>query len=397
MNTISVNGRKVNLVRGKAARVYFSEKTPVAGKHFRFWRYVNFREKSTWHSAEEIDTIQRQARQINQAAERVGIDFAAPSNEEREAMIEWRRFKLKNMNFKRRFVHVLQDALKREMERDFSPSFPEVAETFLEAKKERGLSAYYEQTITTRIRFFCEKFKNAKMSEITPERVKSILPKNAAIKTRRHYIALVREVFSWHFVRFNAELPPAERKPNPLEYIELPAIEKNAEPEILSPDAGKAFFEIAKTRPDCELALALCAFAGIRTIEAIRLKWKDVKDDEIFLSCAITKTKIARAVPIFDAIRKRIRSRGKDNEFVFPVDGEEKHRKDYFIAAKNDIAKRAGITIPYNAFRHTAASALARVYGNSVAADICGHDARTAGVYYRTAMTKADAEAWLAI
>lgn len=95
MNRIKIGTKTLSLVRGKAARVYYSEKTPVPGKPFRFWRISNFREKSTWHSEQELEAVQKQARQINAAAEKVGIDFAAPTNEEREAIIEWRTFKAK--------------------------------------------------------------------------------------------------------------------------------------------------------------------------------------------------------------------------------------------------------------------------------------------------------------
>lgn len=397
MEYVKIGNRKIKLVRGKAARVYYSEKTPVPGKPYRFWRIENFREKSTWHAESELEKIQKRARMVNEAAELVGIDFASPTNEEREAIIEWRRFKLKNPEFKKRLVHIFLAALANEVQKDTSPMFVDVAKSFLEAKRERGISAYYMQTLEYRLRIFCEKFKTATMTEITPERVKMAIPRASAAKTRKHYIVIIREVFAWYFARHNAELPPAERKPNPLEHIIVPTIEKNAEPAILSLEDGRKFFETAKTRPDCELAFALCAFAGLRTVEAIRLRWKDIKEDEIFLSCAITKTKIARVVPISEQIRRRIRERGNDEDLIFNYDAAEIHRKDAFIAARNEVAARAGITIPYNAFRHTAASALSRVYGNSVAADICGHDVRTAGIYYRTAMTKADAEAWLAI
>ncbi|MCD8283742.1 MAG: hypothetical protein LUD52_03365, partial [Opitutae bacterium] len=49
------------------------------------------------------------------------------------------------------------------------------------------------------------------------------------------------------------------------------------------------------------------------------------------------------------------------------------------------------------ALRHSAASYLSALYGNAKAADICGHDVRTAGVYYRAATTPEIAQEWFSI
>lgn len=206
-------------------------------------------------------------------------------------------------------------------------------------------------------------------------------------------------MFAWTFRKENAGRRDAEKLRNPLELLELPSVPKSAEPEIMTPDAGTRFFaEAERGRADFAAICALCAFCGVRLAEALRLRWRDVREREIFLSCAITKTKIARVALIpGNAAMWLARARGNADEEIFRHEWGEKAREAAFTKIKLSVSARAGVSIPRNAFRHTAVSALSRVYGHAAAADACGHDVRTQGVFYRAAMSEADARAWLDI
>lgn len=402
---LKIDGRSVLLVRGRVAKIYYSARSPCApsGKVFRFWRLVDGREKSTWHTLEELDEIQAAAREMNAAADRVGTRFAVPTESERAALVLWRKFcRERETPPRRNFVQILADALSREIEMDETPKIEDAAASFLEWKRgNEALSASYRERVARQLGFFVEAFKGKRLAEIGVDAVEAALAaKNCAVKTRRHYLAEIREMFAWHFRRANATRRPAEKQANPLELLELPSVPKSAEPEILTPDAGTRFFaEAERERADFAAICALCAFCGVRLAEAMRLRWRDVREHEIFLACAITKTKIARVALVpANAAMWLARARGNADAYVFGEGASgEMARQQAFNKMKVSASARAGVSIPRNAFRHTAVSALSRVYGHAAAADACGHDVRTQGVFYRAAMSEADARAWLSI
>ena len=164
-------------------------------------------------------------------------------------------------------------------------------------------------------------------------------------------------------------------------------------------------------------------FCGVRNAEMLRLRWKDLKDGEIHLSCTITKTKIARAVPIPQNLKAWLdayaRERGNipDEEFIFPfndtppheleklspsaraarIDADYNTRSMTYARAILATEKRTGFKKPQNVFRHSAVSALAVIHGQNLAADYCGHSIRTQGVNYRGLMTKQTAQEYFAI
>lgn len=154
-------------------------------------------------------------------------------------------------------------------------------------------------------------------------------------------------MFAWSFRRENASRRDAEKLRNPLELLDLPSVPKSAEPKILSPEDG---------------ARARCAHSDNAAMWLARARESAAQETAVFLH-----------------------------------DYGERVREAAFTKIKNSAAARAGVSITRNAFRHTAVSALSRIYGHAAAADACGHDVRTQGVFYRAAMSEADARAWLSI
>jgi len=403
MDRIKINGKNYNLVRGKAARVYFSKKPQQPGKHFRFWRLEAGIEKSSWYTLEELPRIQEAARRINESAERVGLRFALPTNEEREALFAWREFKKEHQN-SRGIVQILSDALRREREKFSTPTIDEALRAFLVAKSANSTaSARYTRTLKQQLEFFAEAFAGKRVSEISIADAESAVAqkKEASQKTRRHYLAAIRELFSWTFKRLNSGKSAVEKISNPLENLELPIVAKLSEPEILTVEQGRAFFDaIGPISEQAEIIFALCAFCGLRPAEALRLKWSDIHKDEIFLSCAITKTKVSRVIPIPENFRSwtDCKACGNSEQLIFQNRGNgEQSNMSKLAKAKRIAEKQIGFKIPRNALRHTAVSALSRIHGNARAADWCGHDVRTQGVFYRAAMSIDDATAWMSI
>lgn len=136
------------------------------------------------------------------------------------------------------------------------------------------------------------------------------------------------------------------------------------------------------------------------------MRWSDFRPggrDEIYLSRLITKTNNARVIPISPALSAWLDYFTKlgfpigSDKFIIKTEVDtEKCREDRqgaFIRS----ARKAGIEIPKNGLRHTAASNLSVTLGKSAAADILGHSERMLIRHYRRAMTAADAEELLSI
>ena len=83
-------------------------------------------------------------------------------------------------------------------------------------------------------------------------------------------------------------------------------------------------------------------------------------------------------------------------DFLFPAKDERTRKKGVNLALER-AQKRTGISKPANAFRHTAVSALCVSHDVFKAASYCGHNVRIQGEFYRTAMSKTEAQDYFGI
>lgn len=432
--TLKIFRGRIGLYRGKFARVeiWTSKAKPLC-----LCRKIGNEVKRQFFGLNEITLANETARRFEMQGRGNGENFGTISDDERRALMAWREFSRAAAGTKspaRPLSEIVNEAIEREAHKDETPPLREVIFKFIEAKDAAGgISPAYRARLKNRLERLAKFFRGKRIGEITETALKSAVLKLScgrdgappAPKTQKHWIELAKEVFKWFYTRENATRRPAEKLNNPLELAAAPKIEKTREPEIISPAAARAILADLLAN-DVELlpAVAVQMFCGVRNAEMLRLRWKDLKDGEFHLSCAITKTKIARAVPVPENLRAWIdafaAARGKapaPQDLIFPFNETpaaalaamsetaraDRMNADYharsmaYSRAILAAEKRTGIHKPQNAFRHTAVSALAVIHGQNLAADYCGHSIRTQGVNYRGLMSKQEAQDYFGI
>lgn len=148
--------------------------------------------------------------------------------------------------------------------------------------------------------------------------------------------------------------------------------------------------------------IALGAFCGIRTQELVRLSWEQLylkgEESNIRLFAQNSKTKTSRVIPLEKACLAWIATADvKKQGNIIKAEDEDK-AKDMMIRAIKSIAKRAGITMPRNALRHsygTYACAVFEDYGR--VSYRMGNSPSICKEHYNAVATKAMGEEWFAV
>lgn len=423
----------LGLEKGKTASVRFSK---TYKKLQLIEKLENGKERRTLFAVEDYAKANEAARNANKIGEQAGAGFGALRKEEEAALKFWREYvfqKTQKDAPPRPLIDILREAIEREETKDETPRFSEVAFKFIEAKDAAGAcSLAYRNRIKNYLERLSKEFAQKTLAEISEPLLIDAINKAArsrnggipAPKTRKHYLEITKELFKWWFTRENSTRRPNEKLNNPLEIVALPKLEKTKDPEILTVEQARAILaDLWKNHREAVPAAVLQLFCGIREAEAMRLRWRDIIDDEIRLSCTITKTKIARSVPLPANARAWLdacRVEGLEtpaNGLIFPfndltekdlagLSDEARERKTteqfncraqaYCYRIKR-TSKRIGFKSPQNAFRHTAVSCLAVIHGYSLAADYCGHSKQIQGVNYRGLVSRQDAKDYFGI
>lgn len=218
------------------------------------------------------------------------------------------------------------------------------------------------------------------------------------------YFTLIRAVF-----KFAAKRRFIKPEMDPTFSMERYDTGTTDEPEVLTLADALALLKWtagSATWRDLLPTVVLGLLCGIRAAERSRIKWSDSRPggrDEIYLSRAITKTNTARVLPISPALAEWLdyfRRTGfsmEPDEHVVPTRGTG-HFSRYNRLTNFAVAvHQAGLRMPKNALRHTAASNLCVVLGRSRAADILGHSEKMLVRHHRRAMLPEDAEKMLGI
>lgn len=422
----------LGLERGKFAAVYFVKRL---NKLELRRKVAKGKEEKRLFDVEEYAKANEAARNANKIGEQAGASFGTLRKEEEAALKFWREYVLKKTQAgepPRPLIDILREAVEREEMKDETPLFKDVAFLFMEFKERNGGAGLaYRNFIKLRLNKLSDYFGESRLSEISEQFLNEAIltiarPKNGAppsLKTRKHYVSLAKELFKWWFARENSTRRAADKLNNPLEIAAPPKIAKTIDPHILTLDETRALLsELWETAPETVPATVLQLFCGIRTAEALRLRWRDIVDNELRLSCSITKTKEARAVPVPENARAWIdacRANGlktPPKALLFPFhdcppeteaiehDARERIEVEHFNKRMNAYSKRirkakknAVGKIEKNVFRHTAVSCLAVLHGFQQAADYCGHSLRTQGANYRNLVSKQDAQDYFGI
>lgn len=162
--------------------------------------------------------------------------------------------------------------------------------------------------------------------------------------------------------------------------------------EIFSPDELARLLSAAD--PAFLPALAIQAFAGLRSAEVERLDWKEVRLTEGFVevTAAKAKTRSRRLVPVCDALRKWLAPYSEQSGLVWTGG------KTTMTKAQSLTAARAGVEWRKNALRHSWISArVASTQDVAATALEAGNSPAVVFTHYRQVITPAEAQRWFSI
>ncbi len=174
----------------------------------------------------------------------------------------------------------------------------------------------------------------------------------------------------------------------------LKSVTKDAEIGIYSP---QQFAQMLEAAPAHLLpVLAIGGLAGLRSAEICRLKWQDIRKNEIIVLADNAKTGSRRVVPIVPALAawlSKVR-RGADDERVC-----KNYSKESALArAVTKVLASAGIAPVHNGLRHSFCTyRLAQIKSASQVALEAGNSQTILFRNYRALATSAEGKKWFSV
>jgi integrase len=259
----------------------------------------------------------------------------------------------------------------------------EVCELHLQSAKDK--SERQRQTLRHHIGKLNAAFPNARINSITSSDLDAYLETYPNLKSRLNHRVTLCSIWAFaqrkNFVPAGLTEAQKSERPKP----------KAAEPCVMSSEDFTKLLDLCEDR---KLAahLVIAAFAGCRSAEICRLKWKDVTDKYIVLSQKITKTNRRRIANVPENLAKWLTLlREGDTD---PVTYTSAHLQKKIKA----LYKRAGLRRAFNAFRHTFVSChLEKNCDMALTAKTAGHSVYVLETHYLKLIPKEEAENWFNI
>ncbi len=149
--------------------------------------------------------------------------------------------------------------------------------------------------------------------------------------------------------------------------------------------------------------VALGGFAGLRSIEILRLEWSDIWFEKGFIEVGRNKSKTAtrRLVPICPALAAWLKSYAKKSGPVLPDIRNEFHFTRLFHAAKptlNDENGKPRVELVHNGLRHSFCSyRMAETKSAPQVALEAGNSPKMLFEHYRELVTEVEAKEWFGL
>lgn len=271
----------------------------------------------------------------------------------------------------------------------------EAVEEMIAAKAARGLSAAYLMDLRCRLGAFARAFA-CNVSDITADDLRAFLDSlpfaargiNNTLTTIRTFIAFAKDR-GW-LSRESGLLAGIEKQK-----------EKAAPVEIFTPAEMRALLDhcSAEIRP----ALAIAAFAGLRTAELLRLSWADVDRRPGFVEISADKAKTAarRLVPISQNLRAWLALSPRTDGLVWPHDDQSIYRELKRTVKRINESRKTGAAAfkwTSNALRHSYVSyRLADTQDVNRVALEAGNSPAMIFKHYRELVTPAEAATWFSL
>ncbi len=149
--------------------------------------------------------------------------------------------------------------------------------------------------------------------------------------------------------------------------------------------------------------VALGGFAGLRSIEILRLEWRDIWFDKGFIEVGKQKSKTAtrRLAPICPALAKWLKPYAKKDGLVIPNVSNEVHFTRQFNKAKktlNDANGKPRVELIHNGLRHSFCSyRMAETKSAAQVALEAGNSPKMLFEHYRELVTEVEATEWFSL
>ncbi len=178
---------------------------------------------------------------------------------------------------------------------------------------------------------------------------------------------------------------------SPADSVPLPLLEGKP-PAILTPGEAAALLDACqRERPSLLAWLALALFGGIRSEEARRLAWADVRPDAVNIEGAKAKTRLRRVVPLTPQLRAWLDAAKAHGAALPPVGWQRKFRH---------VRTVAGLLSGWNqnSMRHSFCSYHLQLHGNAgQTAMVAGHSEAILFAHYRERVSTEDAAAFFGL
>jgi integrase len=283
---------------------------------------------------------------------------------------------------------------------EFQRTVAQVYEEFLVAKKAGGCSQTYLDDCRLRLGRFAHDFRMPISAICTRDLEDWLFALSTSLVTRDNFRRLVITLFN--FGRRRGYLP--RDRETEAKWLEKPKIVGKP---IQIFTTGELTELLEATEGQCQLAIALGAFTGIRSAEMLRLNWEDFNwgEEVVDLGCDKTKTASRRLVPILPALKAwaapHVRKFGRVLSYSLPACLGEA-----FGTAAKKATKRRKILDSDAPALHWKQNALRHSYGSYRMAVVCdaakvslemGNSPQKMFSNYRKVVTKAQSEAWFGI
>lgn len=340
----------------------------------------------------------------NRDKARYGAAFGAVTDDEKKAVELWRDYRMECMRACCPFLsmpEVVKVALEMVRPKSITPFFPDMVQGWLEMMERKRISEEHLRKRKQKAAKLSDAFAGVRIGSITPGMIQAFLDglrgrdgKKAMPRTVQDYQVCIGHIFSYAVKQgIIAE--------NPVDRMEKPKVTPGKDPAILTPEQVQTVLMYAAgdtaSRPLLP-GLLLAVFCGVRPAELARLKHADVNTGkaEIYLSRTLTKTNISRRAKLRDNVLAWWLYAGKEglldkpDAFIIPGEREQKRLARYTRRLRM-VAAGAGVQIPRDALRHTAASMISALDGMAMAAEELGNDVRTLTRHYRHSVTRQEA------
>lgn len=265
----------------------------------------------------------------------------------------------------------------------------DLVKLFVDTKSREELSVYYLDDIERKLKRFSDSFR-CHISGIRSEEIQQWLDGlPGGQRNANNLRSSVATLFS--FARERGYLPKEQK--HAAEQV-TKAKERPSKIGIYTPEEMGKILTFAQERfiP----ALAVAAFAGLRSAEIFRLEWQDIKMDRGHIVVAAEKAKTAsrRLAPLTATLRAWLAPHAKKEGRIAP----DYHNLDNLTRQFTNAAKNAKVKPQRNGFRHSFASyRLATEKSADAVALEMGNSPRKLFTNYRELVTEDEGKSWFSI